>query len=101
MTPIIAETTAVDLPDRDLKLKIVATLEKDIDGTTLLFLTHHINFDETWTRTNWKIILSPENWGGFKNLMGKVDKVMGKGSLKTSLNCRLPPMPPIDFQSKL
>jgi hypothetical protein len=85
------------LPDRDLKLKIVATLEKDIDGTMLLFLTHHINFDETWTKTNWKIFLSPGNWGKFKNLVEKVDKIMGKGSLKTSLNCRLPPMPPIDF----
>jgi hypothetical protein len=98
MTPIIAETDAVDLPDRDLKLKIVATLEKDIDGTMLIFLTHHINFDETWTKTNWKILLSPGNWGKFKNMVEKIDKIMGKGSLKTSLNCRLPPMPPIDFK---
>jgi len=100
MIPMIAETAAVDLPDRDLKLKIVATLEKDIDGTMLLFLTHYINFDETWTRTNWKILLRPENWDEFKKLVEKIDKVMGKGSLKTSLNCRLPPMPPIDFRSK-
>ncbi|OGP59455.1 MAG: hypothetical protein A2V65_03945 [Deltaproteobacteria bacterium RBG_13_49_15] len=100
MNPIIAETEAVDLPDRDLKLKIVATLEKDIDGTTLLFLTHHINFDKTWTKTNWKILLSPKNWSEFKKLVEEVDKIMGKGSLTTSLNCYLPPMPPIDFQSK-
>jgi hypothetical protein len=27
----------------------------------------------------------------------KVDHVMGKGSLKTSLNCYIPPVPPINF----
>jgi hypothetical protein len=97
MNPIIGEIEAVNLPDRDLKLKIVATLEKDIDGTTLLFLTHHINFDHEWTKTNWKIILSPTNWAEFKGLVERIDKVMGKGSLKTSLNCYLPPIPPIDF----
>jgi hypothetical protein len=97
MSPIIGETHAVELADRDLKLKIVATLEKDIDGTTLLLLTHYINFDEEWTKTNWKIILSPKNWEEFKKLLEKVDQVMGKGSLKTSLNCYLPPIPPIDF----
>jgi hypothetical protein len=97
MRPIIGETQAVDLADRDLKLKIVATLEKDIDGTTLLILTHYINFDEKWTKTNWKIILSPKNWKEFKKLVERVDQVMGKGSLKTSLNCYLPPIPPIDF----
>lgn len=97
MNPIIGETQAVDLPDRDLKLKVVATLEKDIDGTTLLFLTHHINFDESWTKTNWKIILSPDNWQKFKELINRIDRIMGKGSLKTSLNCYLPPIPPIDF----
>jgi hypothetical protein len=97
MNPIIGETNAVDLADRDLKLKIVATLEKDIDGTTLLILTHYINFDEKWTKTNWKIILSPKNWKEFKKLVERVDQVMGKGSLKTSLNCYLPPIPPIDF----
>ena len=99
MNPIIGETQTVDLPDRDLKLKVVATLEKDIDGTTLLFLTHHINFDKGWTKTNWKIILSPDYWQNFKNLVDRVDQVMGKGSLKTSLNCYLPPIPPIDFRS--
>ncbi|MGD8227330.1 MAG: hypothetical protein PVH82_00505 [Desulfobacteraceae bacterium] len=97
MSPIIGETHAVDLADRDLRLKIVATLEKDIDGTTLLILTHYINFDEEWTKTNWKIILSPKNWKEFKELVERVDQVMGKGSLKTSLNCYLPPIPPIDF----
>jgi hypothetical protein len=97
MNPIIGETNAVDLVDRDLKLKIVATLEKDIDGTTLLFLTHYINFDDKWTKTNWKIILSPKNWEEFKELVEKLDQIMGKGSLKTSLNCYLPPIPPIDF----
>jgi hypothetical protein len=97
MYPAIGEVETVDLPDRDLRLKIVATLEKDIDGTTLLFLTHYINFDHEWTKTNWKIILHPKNWAGFKGLMEKADRVMGKGSLKTSLNCYLPPIPPIDF----
>jgi hypothetical protein len=97
MNPIIGEAQAVDLPDRDLRLKIVATLEKDIDGTTLLFLTHYINFDHKWTKTNWKIILNPKHWAGFKELITKVDRVMGKGSLKTSLNCRIPLIPPIDF----
>ncbi len=97
MNPILGEIEAVDLVDRDLRLKIVATLEKDIDGTTLLFLTHYINFDHEWTKTNWKIMLSPKNWAGFKGLVEKVDHVMGKGGLKTSLNCYLPPIPPIDF----
>ena len=97
MNPIIGETQAVDLPDRDLKLKVVATLEKDIDGTTLLFLTHHINFDADWIKTNWKLILSPDNWQNFKELIDRIDRVMGKGSLKTSLNCYIPPIPPIDF----
>ena len=97
MSPVIGEVEAVDLPDRDMRLKIVATLEKDIDGTTLLFLTHYINFDHEWTKTNWKIILNPKSWAGFKGLMEKIDQVMGKGSLKTSLNCYIPPIPPIDF----
>ena len=97
MSAIIGEIETVDLPDRDLRLKIVATLEKDIDGTALLFLTHHVNFDEKWERTNWKILISPKRWTKFKKLVETIDQVMGKGSLKTSLNCYLPPMPPINF----
>ena len=97
MSAVIGEIETVDLPDRDLKLKIVATFEKDIDGTTLLFLTHHVNFDGEWTKTNWKILVSPKNWAKFKNLVETIDHVIGKGSLKTSFNCSLPPIPPIDF----
>jgi len=64
MNPIIGEIEAVALVDRDLRLKIVATLEKDIDGTTLLFLTHYINFDHEWTKNKLENHAKPKELGG-------------------------------------